>query len=112
MNVVDTAREVKSFWTFKRIAYAFIAVVILVLGCIGYWRVAGCGQQMARSWGGTYTIDLDAGRKLANVTWKDNELWTLTRPMHPGDVPEEWTFQQKKVGVGRLEGSVVIRERR
>lgn len=43
---------------------------------------AGCTkQEMARNYGGTATENFPAGRKLLNVTWKEDHLWYLTRPM-------------------------------
>ena len=108
--MADTARAVGKFWTLRRVAYACIAVVVFFLGSAVYWNCAGCGQKMARSWGGTYTVDLPAGERLVNATWKDDELWYLHRPMQTGELPSETVFQQKKAGAGHVDGQVVFHE--
>lgn len=107
----STSEQPKQFWTPTRIMYAFLGGFVLVIVLVGYWHCAGCGQRMARSYGGTYTVNLDSRQKLTHATWKDDELWYLTRPMRLDEAPEEWTFQQRKIGVG-LEGTVVFREQR
>ena len=49
----------------KKIAVLAAAAFVL-LGC------SGCGNMVAKSYGGTVNIDLPVGEKLAEVTWKDN----------------------------------------
>lgn len=58
----------------KKIAVLAAAAFVL-LGC------SGCGNMVAKSYGGTVNIDLPVGEKLAEVTWKDNN----TRPMREGE---------------------------
>ena len=68
----------------------------------------GC-QWTAKKLGGNYTLDLPAGQKLVNITWKDSDLWYLTKPMTDDDVAETYTFQEdSKMGV--LEGTVTVVE--
>ena len=44
-----------------------------------------------------------------NITWKDSDLWYLTKPMTDDDVAETYTFQEdSKMGV--LEGTVTVVE--
>jgi hypothetical protein len=72
-----------------------------------YWDAAG-----AVIWyGGTINIDLPVGEKLAEVTWKDNNLWYLTRPMREGEEAETWTFQEKS-NYGVMEGKVILKEKK
>ena len=40
------------------------------------------------------TLELEPGQKLEMITWKDDSLWYLTRPMQDGEEPETHTFQQ------------------
>ena len=84
----------------------FLAVVftsiLLVTGCTDNNR--------AKNFGGTMTLDLDPGRKLVEVTWKDNQMWVLTRPMRPGEQPETYTFKEKS-SYGVWEGTVILNER-
>lgn len=41
------------------------AAAFVLLGC------SGCGNMVAKTYGGTINIDLPVGEKLAEVTWKD-----------------------------------------
>lgn len=66
-------------------------------------------QERAKKYGGTATEKLAKGRKLINVTWKDSQLWVLTRPMHENDVVETYEFKEFS-SWGVLEGTVKIEE--
>ena len=59
----------------------FLAVAVLAL--------VGCTQnERARSWGGKATYGLEPGKKLVTMTWKEDDLWFLQRPMREGEAPE------------------------
>jgi hypothetical protein len=74
--------------------------------------VASCTEnQRAKSWGGTATIDLPVNTKLVSVTWKDANLWYITRPMRDGEKAETYKFQEES-NFGALEGLYVITETR
>ncbi len=62
-----------------------------------------------KSFGGDMTIDLPVNQKLVNITWKENEVWYLTRPMRQDEFPETSTFQQKST-YGVFEGTIHIQE--
>ena len=82
-----------------------IWTVLLMLSSIG------CTQQdMAKNWGGNATLTLPAGTKLMNVTWKNTELWYLTRPRLPGEKIETYTFAEQS-SFGMIEGTITIQER-
>lgn len=70
--------------------------------------LTGC-QTAAKNFGGSMTIDLDPNQKLEEITWKDDDLWYLTKPMTSDDVAETHTFQQSK-DFGVFEGTVTIIE--
>ena len=73
--------------------------------------LTGCSRNtMAKSFGGTMKVELPAGKKLVNATWKDNEFWYLTRDMHPGETAENWEFHEKSPR-GYHEGTVLIIEK-
>lgn len=83
--------------------------VWFAVGLIGL-SVIGCtANQRAKNWGGEAEMELPAGEKLVNVTWKDAELWYLTRPMRADETPETYTFREQS-SFGMLEGSVKISE--
>lgn len=66
-------------------------------------------NERARNYGGTETINLPANEKVMNVTWKEQNLWVLTRPMHPSDSAETVVFQEKS-SYGVYEGKIIIVE--
>ncbi len=56
----------------------------------------GCTENSrAKSFGGTATLNLPPNQKLVVVTWKDDDLWYLTRPMKDNETPETYAFQEK-----------------
>jgi len=69
----------------------------------------GCENSIVRNFGGKMIIDLPPGEKLIEVTWKNDDLWYLTRPMRQGEVVESYTFQEKST-YGNFEGSVILKE--
>lgn len=62
-----------------------------------------------KNFGGEGTINLPQGRKLVNVTWKDTQLWYLTRQMKPDEVAETYLFQEES-SWGVIEGTYNIVE--
>ena len=81
----------------------FLAIMIGVI-------VTSCTQNSrVKTWGGTGTINLPKGRKLVNVTWKETEVWYLTRPMDSNDVAETYQFQEES-SWGMIEGTYNIIE--
>lgn len=73
--------------------------------------LSGCTPQtMAKNYGGKVTIELQPGKKLEEITWKDDSLWYLTRPMNSDETPETHTFQQSSE-FGVFEGTVTIVEK-
>lgn len=88
----------------KRIYASVLLCAILSLGLL-----TGCDQGVARSLGGDMTLELEPGQKLEMITWKDDSLWYLTRPMQDGEELETHTFQQSSE-FGVFEGTVTIIE--
>lgn len=83
----------------------------ILLTLLTILTLSGCDQMTARNFGGDYTHELPKGEKLVNVTWKDDDLWILTRPFEDGDKEEEYKFQESSV-FGVMEGTVTIVESR
>jgi len=82
---------------------AWLAVILLATGCTE--------NQRARSFGGTSTHELPPNSKLVTATWKQDDLWMLTRPMHTNDTAETYEFRESS-SFGLMEGKVIIKERR
>jgi len=81
-----------------------LIILCLVLGLL----LTGCNFT-AKHFGGTINIDLPEGKKLVTATWKDNNLWLLTRDMNENDIAETYLFKEGS-NFGVLEGKVVIKE--
>lgn len=85
----------------------FVSLIILSI-----FMFSGCTDKtIAREWGGSTTLELPAGEKLIEITWKDANLWYLTRPMRDDEFPETYTFQEDSE-FGIFEGTVTIVESR
>jgi len=70
----------------------------------------GCTEnQHARYLGGTSNVKLECGQKLLNITWKEQALWYITRPMHNDEIAETYEFIENS-SLGMLEGKVKIVE--
>jgi len=81
----------------------FLAIMMGVM-------VTSCTEnERVKTWGGEGTINLPKGRKLVNVTWKENQIWYLTRPMNSNDVAESYQFQEES-SWGVIEGTYNIVE--
>jgi hypothetical protein len=64
----------------------------------------------ARVWGGTATVEIPRDQKFVNATWKDVQLWILTRKRTSVDtLREEYHFHEKS-SYGLIEGQVIIKE--
>ena len=79
----------------------FILLALSLAACTENARV--------KSWGGDGTINLPAGRKLVNITWKETQIWYLTRPMNSTDVAETYQFHEES-SFGVMEGTYTIIE--
>ena len=86
---------------FKYIIYIFLIVSIISL----FFN----SQFSTRKLGGSYTENLSPNLKVVNVTWKENSLWILTRPMRDNEQAESYQFKESAV-FGLLEGTVTIKE--
>jgi hypothetical protein len=86
---------------------------LFVVAALALVMVSCTDNQRAKSFGGTYSVDLPAGEKLVNVTWKgESDLWYLTRKMTAKDSAETYTFKQDKGSVLNLTGNgeVILKE--
>jgi len=80
----------------------------IILLAIMVLSLTGC-HEATRSFGGNMTIELPKGQKLEEITWKEADLWYLTRPMTEDDIAEIHTFQESSE-FGVFEGTVTIIE--
>jgi hypothetical protein len=62
-----------------------------------------------KGYGGTAEMYLKQGQKLIVMTWKDENLWILTRPMKDTDTAETYTFYEES-SLGVMEGTYIVHE--
>jgi hypothetical protein len=63
------------------------SILIISVSCTENSRV--------KNFGGEGTINLPQGRKLVNITWKEDQIWYLTRPMNSNDIIETYKFHEE-----------------
>jgi hypothetical protein len=81
--------------------------IILVVGLL----LVGCTDQIrAKQYGGNASMSLPTGQKVVCATWKENNLWVLTRPMREGEKVETFTLRESS-SWGVMQGTVTITER-
>lgn len=85
-----------------------ILAALLSMSIISGTILTGC-QATVRDYGGSMTLKLEPNEKLEMITWKEDSLWYLTRPMREDEFPESHTFQQQKT-TGLFEGTVTVIE--
>lgn len=72
--------------------------------------ISSCTENSkVRTFGGTATIKLKENSKLINITYKDNNVWYLTRPMLNSDTATTYEFHEKSQ-FGAMEGTYFIVE--
>ena len=85
-------------------------VMLFIVSTLIACALPGCSSQMAaKSFGGDVTLKLEAGRKLEEITWKEDSLWYLARPMRENEEPETHLFEQSSVWKV-FEGTVTVVE--
>jgi hypothetical protein len=64
--------------------------------------LASCtANERARNYGGTETVDIPEGRILINCTWKQDDLWILTKDTTTGKM-----YFNEKSSWGVMEGEI------
>ena len=82
-------------------------VFLVVLS--GMFLTSCTENERVKSWGGEGTIKLPKGKKLINVTWKETQVWYLTREMDSNDIAETYEFHEES-SYGVVEGTYKIIE--
>lgn len=81
-----------------------IAVLILIAAL----TLTSCtNNERARKFGGSETVTLNPGERMVNMTWKQNDLWILTK--QDTTKPSTYTFQEKS-SWGVMEGTITVVE--
>jgi hypothetical protein len=83
-------------------------IFLLVLLLIAVTFSSCTSNTRARMWGGEQDITLPSGQRVVNVTWKQNDVWILTRT-DTTTKPSTYTFAEKS-NWGLLEGQINLIE--
>lgn len=83
--------------------------LILLLACVAILSSGCTANERMKKFGGTSTVEIPAGQKLVNVTWKELNLWVLTKPMTTNDTAETYTFKEHS-NMGIIQGTVIFKE--
>jgi len=87
----------------KKLKLFFMVLVILL-------SVSCTDNIRAKNLGGTMTIDLPKNQKLINATWKESDLWVLTRDKKAGELPETYKLIEYST-FGVMQGTIIINEK-
>lgn len=75
-------------------------------------KVKSSGNVIAKKLGTSGGVmNLPPNYKLVLVTWKQDSMWVLYRPMRKDEVPEEYIYQEDST-FGIMEGTIKIKESR
>ena len=72
-------------------------------------KIKSTGSVIAKKVGGSATIILPDNQKLQLVTWKNDNMWVLYRPMRADEQAETYTYQEDSK-FGLMEAKITIRE--
>jgi len=88
--------------------------LIKLTALIAILSLTACENQLAKTFGGKMTVELEKDQKLVNASWKTSEstssLWLLTRVRKADEQPETYQYIEKST-FGVLEGTVTIVEK-
>lgn len=129
--------EVRQYWRRKErerylkvVCLSLIGATILIVGCgeteeeinannaksrvavetaSANNKIKSTGSVIAKKVGGSATIILPDNQKLQLVTWKNDNMWVLYRPMRADEQAETYTYQEDSK-FGLLEAKITIRE--
>jgi hypothetical protein len=77
-------------------------IIIIVLLTL---TISSCTKnKRARSFGGTEEISLKSHEKLINVTWKESNMWVLTK-----DTTTNISYFRENSSFGIWEGEIIIK---
>jgi hypothetical protein len=66
--------------------FTILLILFIAMSCTENIRV--------RTFGGSGEIKLPQGQKLVNATWKEADMWILTKPMVETDKAETYSFSE------------------
>ena len=83
----------------------------LILSVATLTMLASCTENdRVKNFGGTATLEIPADRKFVNVTWKETELWVITKDRTAADTTYDTYRFEEHSGLGIMEGTYIIKE--
>lgn len=79
----------------------FILLIVVTM-------VSCTSNERARNYGGKEVIELDKNERLVNITWKQDDVWILTKT--DTTKPTTYSFKEKS-SYGVMEGEIIIKEK-
>jgi hypothetical protein len=83
---------------------------ILLLSLVLVSLISCTGNQRAKRFGGTHTIELDSNQTLVTATWRGENLWYLVRQRTPNEKPQESSLKENS-SFGLIQGEVIFKEK-
>lgn len=73
--------------------------------------LASCTKNArVKNFGGTANLTIPHNEKFVNVTWKETELWVITKTRTPIDTTYDTYIFKEHSSLGILEGTYIIKE--
>jgi hypothetical protein len=89
-----------------------LIIPILIFVTVSLLIFSSCTENTrVKQFGGTATLDLPKGEKFVNVTWKEHDLWLVTKKVDSLEKEETYYFTEKS-SHGIYEGQYIIQEHR
>ena len=83
----------------------------LILSVAALTMLASCTENSrVKNFGGTGEFEIPASQKFVNVTWKNDELWVLTKDHTSADTTYSTYRFQENSSYGMIEGTYIITE--
>ena len=83
----------------------------LILSIAFISMLASCtDNDRVKNWGGEAKLEISKYQKFVNVTWKDNELWVITKDRTNADTTYNTYRLQEHSSYGFMEGTYIITE--
>ena len=77
-------------------------MITMIAAAASMIALASCtDNQRARQFGGTESVDIPEGRIIVNCTWKQDDLWILTKDTATGKM-----YFNEKSSWGVMEGEI------
>ena len=93
---------------FTAVELLIVLAIISILAGVGFKFFTS--NWWAKKAGGTITYNVPADQKFVNVTWKDSDLWVLTKNRNLSETARTTYHFSEESSLGLLEGTVIIKE--